>query len=255
MADDCKRNGLCLQAPTLSGFARSRSMIEELISRSPDLSTLHAWLAKWYVLGVGQGWSDDIVRDRTIAATEIQKALSVDPECSFSVAVDGFVRNNLTRQFDEAADRFNEAIDLDPSNALAWLLKANMHAFTDQGADAVACASRARSLSPLDPHSYFFDTLSATAFLANRDHSKALAFADRSYRANRRHASTVRVRAIALQCLDRGDEAREAKDELMLLQPSLTISGYLKDHAAAQFPIGREWASALAAAGVPKGSE
>jgi tetratricopeptide (TPR) repeat protein len=176
----------------------------------------------------------------------------LDPDCGFSLTVDGFVQNNLTRQFEVAANRFNEALDQDPNNPLAWLLKGNMNAFMGNGEDAVTCAARARALSPLDPHQYFFDTLSATAHLANNEYEIALAFADRSMRANNRHASTHRVRTIALQLLDRQKEAEKSATALMQLPGQFTVEGYLQNHSAATFAVGQKWTSALEAAGVPR---
>jgi TolB-like protein len=237
---------------SLGYFSRALPCLEELIKRKPRIALLHSWLAKWYILAVGQGWSDDIARDTARATDASRAALDLDPDCAFSLTIDGFVQNNLTRHFEIAASRFDEALSNDPNNALAWLLKGNMNAFMGNGQDAVACAARARSLSPLDPHQYFFDTLSATAHLANNEYETALTFADRSMRANSRHASTHRVRTIALQLLDRHQEAEKAAATLMQLPGQITVEGYLQNHSAATFAVGQKWASALEAAGVPR---
>jgi TolB-like protein len=237
---------------SLGYFSRARPCLEELIKRKPRIAMLHAWLAKWYVIAVGQGWSDNIPRDTVRASDASRAALDLDPDCAFSLTVDGFVQNNLTRHFEIAANRFDEALGNDPNNALAWLLKGNMNAFMGNGKDAVSCAARARALSPLDPHQYFFDTLSATAHLANNEYETALVFADRSMRANNRHASTHRVRTIALQLLDRQPEAKQAAAALMKLPGKITVESYLQNHSAATFAVGQQWASALEAAGVPR---
>jgi len=44
---------------SLGHFSRARPCLEELIKRKPRIAMLRAWLAKWYVLAVGQGWSDN----------------------------------------------------------------------------------------------------------------------------------------------------------------------------------------------------
>ncbi|WP_282604465.1 hypothetical protein [Pelagibius sp. Alg239-R121] len=235
----------------LGSFSQARPRLEELISRAPRCAALHAWLAMWYVLSVGQGWSVDFARDAATAADSGRRALDIDPECAFSLAVDGFVQNNLVKRFDVAAARFDEAIELDPNNALAWLLKGTMHAFVDQGSEAVSCTDRAQRLSPVDPYKYLYDSLAATARLSLRDFTGALELANRSFKANRRHISTLRVRTIALQSLGRTEEALTSAVELVRLQPSLTVEGYLKDHPAALFATGREWAEALRKSGVP----
>lgn len=236
---------------TLASFSKARTHVEEVIRRVPRHSIVHAWLSKWYILSVQQGWSTDLEKDAQIARECTQRALDLDPDCAFSLAIDGFVQNNLMKRFDTAHERFDAALDRDPNNALAWLLKGTLHAFVDDGPRAVEFTDRARTLSPLDPHHYFFDSLSATARLANADYATALALAERSLRANRRHTSTLRVRTIALQRLGREAEAASSAQELLKLEPSLTIAHYLHKHPAAEFRTGRDWADALRAAGVP----
>lgn len=236
---------------TLQSFSSARPQLEEIVRRAPGQAIPQAWLSKWYILSIQQGWSVDIAKDAALAQDWTRRALDLDPDCSFSLAIDGFVQNNLQKRFDQAADRFDHAIDMDCNNALAWLLKGTLNAFQDNGRYAVAYTSRARSLSPLDPHRYFFDSLSATAYLANRDYDTALDLADRSLRMNRRHTSTLRVKTIALHQLGRGDEARAAAAQLRSLDPGLTVEGYLKNHPAAEFRTGREWSAALRDSGIP----
>ena len=236
---------------SLVSFSSARPQLEELVHRAPRQAIPHAWLSKWYVLSIQQGWSVDFKQDGAIAERWTQHALDLDPDCTFSLAIDGFVQNNLLKRFDLAQERFDHAIDADCNNALAWLLKGTLHAFQDKGLEAVAYTSRARSLSPLDPYRYFFDSLSATAHLANGDYVKALDLAERSLRANRRHTSTLRVKTIALHQLGRGEDARAAADQLRRLDPGLTVEGYMRHHPAAMFRTGKEWSKALKESGIP----
>lgn len=235
-----------------AGFNRSRTQIEEVLGRVPGHSIVHAWLAKWYVLNVQQGWSADQAADARIAADCCKRALDLNPDCTFALAVDGFVKNNLLKRLDDAAARFDEAISIDPNNAFAWLLKGTLFAFEGRGSEAVACTNRARILSPLDPYGYFFDSLSATACASAEDYENALRLAERSLAANRRHTSTLRVRTVSLEMLGRHEDARQSAADLLRVDPDFTIEQYLSQHPAAMFATGRSWAKALAAAGVPR---
>lgn len=236
----------------LAGFSVSRQYLEEVVSRVPGSAIPLAWLSKWYVLSIQQGWSTDVAKDALVAQDYAARALDTDPTCSFSLSVDGFVQNNLLKNYDAAMDRFDEALSLDPSNPLSWLLKGTLHAFMDLGEEAVQCTDRARKLSPLDPHKYFFDSLSATAALSNQEFEKALRLADRSLKANVYHTSTRRVRTIALERMGRHEEAQRSAKTLLKLEPTLTIRRYLTQHPAANFETGRDWAEALRSAGVPE---
>lgn len=235
----------------LAGFSRARAQLEELIRRAPGHSLLHAWLGKWYILSIAQGWSTDIMGDKQKAADCAAQALDINPSCSFSLAIDGMIQNDRTRDISVASGRFRDALRIDPNNAFAWLLNARLHAFVGNGADAVKCADRACSLSPLDPHRYFFDNLAATAHVANGDYETGLNLVERSLAANNRHASGHRVRVVTLELLGRRDEAKRAARQLLRLEPGLTVKSYLDNHPAADFPNGQIWADALQRAGVP----
>lgn len=236
----------------LASFSRARVQLEELIRRCPDHAVLHSWLGKWYILSIAQGWSTDAQRDTQMATDCTGRALDINPHCSFSLAIDGMIQNNARKTFSVAASRFDDAVAIDPNNAIAWLLRSRLNSFVGRGEDAVACANRALALSPLDPYAYFFDSLAATAYVANGDCEQGLKLIDRSITANPRHTSSYRVRAVALDKLGRQDEAKQAVETLRRLEPSLTIKSYLNNHPAADYPIGREWANSLQRSGLPE---
>jgi adenylate cyclase len=110
---------------------------------------------------------------------------------------------------------------------------------------------RAAALSPLDPWRYYYDSLCATAALSARDYGRALELARRSLLANRTHVSTLRVIAIAASELGRMEEARAAVIELLKLDPTLTVSGYLARSPGRNFETGTIWAEALRRAKLP----
>jgi len=232
-------------------FEEARHLLQTLIDRASRQSIAHAWLAHWYVLRVQQGWSDDQQRDSYIALECTKRALDSDPDCSLALAIDGAVHTNLLKRLDVAQERYKLAVAANPNNALAWLLKGTLHAFTDEGTSAVQCTGMALKLSPLDPHRYYYDSLAATAHLTAGQDESALALAQRSLRANRSHTSTLRVMAVAQWRLGRRDEARQTVRRLLELEPELTIDRYLKRTPGAPYSIGKEIASVLHEAGVP----
>ncbi|MCO6381442.1 MAG: hypothetical protein JXQ91_18140 [Vannielia sp.] len=236
---------------SVQSFAKSKTYLEEVIERVPESAVLHGWMGKWHVLSVVQGWSSRLDEDTATARDFTARALDLQADNSFALTMDGLVNNNLLKRHDVAMRRYDEAIELDPNNALAWLLKGVLHAFTDDGDRAVTFTNRARALSPLDPQAYYFDSLSAAARLAAHDYEGALELAERSMKANRRHVSTLRARIVALYHLDRMEEARASAETLLRADPGFNIRGYLRDHPAAEFGSGRDWARALREAGIP----
>lgn len=236
---------------TPADFERARVILEHLIARDPRHPIPRAWLAKWHVLRVQQGWSQDLQREAALAHDQAKAALDSDPQCPLALAVDGFVNCLLLKDFDAAGKSYQRALEVNPNESLAWLFKGTMHAFKGEGAAAVQSADRARRLSPLDPVRYFYESLAASAAVAAGQYEEGLALAQRSWRANRRFASTLRAIVIAQVQLGRLSEARQSARILMELEPTLTASGYLRRHPSGVYPIGRQWSEALLAAGVP----
>lgn len=236
---------------TIRDFARARELVEEALRRAPHQAEAHAWLGKWYVLSVFNGWSSDTSRETAQAIECTARALDLSPDNAFCLTIDGFAHNNLLRRMDIASQRYDAALASNPNSALSWLLKGVLHAFRDEGALAVRSTGKARQLSPLDPFGYFYDSLNATAYLAEGNYPQALELAERSLLLNDRHISTLRTKIVALHKLGRCAEVVAAGQELLRRQPGFSVDGYLRTHPAADFEFGRNAAEALAAAGIP----
>ncbi|MBI2737727.1 MAG: tetratricopeptide repeat protein [Rhodospirillales bacterium] len=205
---------------SLPDFEESRRLLQALIDRGVRHPLPIAWLGNWHVLRVQQGWSDDPQRDTYLASECTKRALDMDPDNSLALAINGFVHVNLLKRFDVALESYERALAANPSNALAWLLKGTLHAFKSEGEQAIGHAERALSLSPLDPHRYFYESLAAIAAVAAGRYRRALELAQHSLRANRKHTSTWRSLAVAQWQLGRFDDARQSAQELLKLQPS-----------------------------------
>jgi adenylate cyclase len=232
-------------------FDRARQMLEVLTERAPRLAVPQAWFAKWHVLRVQQGWSEDARAEALLAQQRSRRALDDDPQCSLALAIDGFINTNLLRRLDIASERYSLALESNPNDSLAWLLKGTMHAFKGEAAEAVEMTARARALSPLDPLRYFYESLSATAALAAQDYVQAEALAEHSYRLNRKHASTLRALAISRWQLGKHDAARQMIQELLAIEPSFTITRFVERSPSTGYWTGKVWSETLRLAGAP----
>ena len=142
------------------------------------------------------------------------------------------MHTNLLKRFDIAQQRYDLAIQSNPNNSLALLLKGMLHAFRDEGEQAVRDTELALTLSPLDPHRYFYNSLAASANLTAGHYARALDLAKRSLRANRMHTSTWRVLTVAQWQLGMREEASNSAQQLLKLEPALTVSSYLVERPA-----------------------
>ncbi len=236
---------------SLNDIQLAHDLLQELINRVPRHPVPRAWMAHWHVLRVQQGWSSDIVRDGGVALDHTRRALDADPDCALALTIDGLVNTHFLKRLDVAQERYELAVQANPSCSLGWLLKGTLHAFMDQGEPAVDNTGKALALSPLDPHRYYYQSLAATANLAAGANETALALAQSSLRANRKHTSTLRVILNAQWRLGLHDAARQTAAELLTLEPGLTVSGWLSRTPSASFKLGKEFADVMRSVGVP----
>lgn len=236
---------------SLSDFNRAHDVLEALTARHPRHPDGYAWLAKWHILAVHQGWSTDAARSASMARDLARRALDHDQRCGLALVVSGMVKTFNDRRLDDAELHYQTALDANPSDALAWLLKGMVHAFRGEGEQAIAHTRHASVLSPLDPLRYYFDSLAASAEASAGNYEQAIALGSRSLRANTMHASTLRILTIAYAMLGRLDEARTMAARVLTLEPRFSVSAFLTRSPSADFSIGKQFASALAQAGIP----
>jgi class 3 adenylate cyclase/tetratricopeptide (TPR) repeat protein len=233
-------------------FERARQLLEHLSERWPRLPAPHAWRARWHLFSVIQGWSADPAADRSAALACCGRALALDEHSSVALAVAGSVRIQLERDVDGGIALYERAVQCNPSDSFAWTLMGTAHAFKGEGSSATQASGQAMRLSPLDPMHFLYDCHAASAALADGDHERARALAERSMRANGQHLSTCRVLAIAQMLCGRADDARRTIGRLRALDPNYTVSTWLDRSPSAAYAIGRRFAEVLAEAGLPR---
>lgn len=232
-------------------FNLAGELLTGLIERIPNAPTALAWKARWHVLKVQQGWADDPGLEARLALDCTGRALDIDPQNSGALVAEGFVRNNLLHDLDEAEELFDCALEMTPNDATGRALRAGLYTFRGEGLQAANDAERALHLAPLDPNRFFFQAMAAGANLANKDNARALELASSSLRLNRSHTSTLRIKAVAEWRLGKTDDARKTLAKLLKKQPNFTVSWWRQSSPAADYEMGRAFARSLKELGVP----
>ena len=237
---------------TRRDFTRARDIFFHLAERHQRNSAVPTWLAKWHVLEAAQGWSPDIGATTRLALTQSTRALDLDPDSSLALAIDGFVRADLLKDFEGAMDRYDTAIQINPSESVAWLFKGLLHGFRGEKTQAIEAVDHALLLSPLDPARYFFDSLAASAYLSAGSYARATELAKNSLRANSTHVSTYRALVIAQGIGGDTEGARSSAKRLVQLDPSFTVTKFLARRSGGGFDeMSKSFAEALRLAGIP----
>ena len=211
---------------SLTDFDAGRRLFEHLVERHPTSAIPRAWLGKWYMLRVAQGWSADTVKDGKRAASNALHALQFEPENSLCLVVKGVIDAYLEKNFESAEACYVKALLHNPNDALAHLQMAALYGWQGRGDEAIAAANESLALSPLDPHLYFSHCLVAAAHLGAGDYAAAISYAQQSLRANRMHVPTYKVIAMAQAMQGSLTEANQSISRLRQLSPEFTISSF-----------------------------
>lgn len=234
-------------------FDMAHQALLALRERAPRHAEPLAWLARWHLFRVVQGWADDPRQEGQLALDCANAALDLDPDSSLALTMLGNVHTNHLRDLDGAQALYEQALSLNPNESLAWLQKGNACAFSGDGAAALDHVGKAVSLSPLDPSRHHYLTILAGSALTAGDHARAIAAAREALQHNRGHVSTHRVLAIALAMSGQLDDARRSVQTLMRLEPHFTVAGFIARSPGARSGLAATFGQALLDAGAPPG--
>ena len=231
-------------------FEKGRDLLQALCERQPRASEVRAWLAKWHVLRVIRGISSAPAEDARRAMDACREALELAPDNPLALAVRGYALSQLMGDQDGAEKDIDQALSRAPNEVHAWLYRSVWSGHIGASGAAVQYALKARSLSPLDPHAYFVETVLATAYAADFQHENAIRVADTALRQDRLHPPALR--ALLLSQFEIGATADAQKTLATLLEatPGLTLASY-RGIGSVLSPVRQRVALALRALGLP----
>jgi adenylate cyclase len=232
-------------------FNLSRDVLLSLIERHDKISDLYAWLAKWHVLRATRGLAVDIQNEADQALELTTNALNLNPRSSFALAMEGFVYFHLKKDINTAKNRLELASQINPNESLAWLFLSVVYSFLGEVEHAMSASLKAMVLSPLDPIKYYYESLTATSFLAAGNFSDAIILCESSLKKNKLHAPTMRTLIASYVAIGNIQKAKLVAKDLIRLAPGFTVSFYRTQSAGARFQIGSSIADAMEIAGIP----
>ncbi len=234
-------------------FDRARLMLETLRERVPRHAAPAAWLARWHVFRVVQGWSSDVLKDGAQAKDFANRALDHDPNSSLALAMAGSVEAGINRNMDGARQLYDKALKHNPNEPLAWLLKSVAHGFLGDASAALESSERSLVLSPLDPLRFYYDSLSSAAAMGAREFARAIELANRAIVANCMHGSAYRTLTIAQVMSGFMVDACETVSKLLAVEPNSSVEQF-RSRSAVRSAQNDQFAEALAQAGLPLNS-
>ncbi|WP_270938200.1 winged helix-turn-helix domain-containing protein [Falsiroseomonas oryzae] len=206
---------------------RGRALLGQAMEADPDSALPFSYTAWWHSLRIAQGWAEE--PGETQAARDCaEAALRRDRHDAFALALRGFLHGYMEHDFATARRMLDQAVDVGPSCALAWSWGGALRCWLDEGADAVAWASRGLRLAPCDPFTFLHEHILAQARYTAGEMEQAVAAAHASMLSNPQHLANWRTLIASLVALGRMDEARRFALRLMELDPGFSLGGFLR---------------------------
>ncbi len=207
-------------------YLEAGELLREAIARDPDYAVAHAWYAFWHIFLVGQGWADDLQQAMREAGRLAERAVMLDPQDAKALTIAGHIRAFLHHRTREALTLHERAIMLNPNLAMAWALSAMTYCYLGEHDEAERRLNRYKKLSPLDPHAYFYDTISIYVSLFQHDFENAVARGRAVSESNPAFSSACKPYLAALGHLGLMDEAEQVRTRLLAIETDLTISRF-----------------------------
>jgi adenylate cyclase len=237
---------------TAESYQEAGALLERAIVLDPAYAQAHAYLAWWLNFRIGEGWSDDRDADRARALIVSQRAIELDHDDPFALAVAGHILSFMGNSPEEAMELFEQALALNQNSSLAWGLSALTLAYLGRADEALERLQNVWRLNPFDPLNFYFWIVAGIAeFVAGR-YDEAIVWLRRSRRANPRFIACLRTLAAALALS--GDEAGAelAARQLLEIEPSFRVSTFVSWYPLRRRDDLDRLTKGLRAAGLPE---
>ncbi|MBR0740926.1 adenylate/guanylate cyclase domain-containing protein [Bradyrhizobium liaoningense] len=207
-------------------FSQARGLLEQAISHDPNFATAYAYVALWYVFRIGEIGSPDPEGDVAAGAKYAQAAVARGGDDAFALAVQGHVLSYLLHDFQKAKAVLERAVTAGPSSAMAWSMASATSGFLGDGPSAVRQGEQGVRLSPLDARSFWHEGLLGQAHYVNGDYEQALEWVRSALARNELIRFNHRLLIVTLNALGRTEEAAQAAQRLVQIQPGFRLSSY-----------------------------
>jgi tetratricopeptide (TPR) repeat protein len=233
-------------------FFKAGELLAAAVVHDDGYAAAHAWWAYWYVMLLGQGWAKN-----SAAATEqtwslTKRAIALDPYDAHALTLAGHVRAFTHHRLEEAIALHEKAISINPNLPLAWLFSGLSHTYIGQHDEGSRRIRRARQLSPLDPHGFFFDMGLTLCHMLNGESAIALSAGRNAATANPEFSASFKALLSTLGYCDDAETRANILAQLLSLEPGFTVTEALA-RSPLYRPVDRErFADGLLRGGLPK---
>jgi TolB-like protein/tetratricopeptide (TPR) repeat protein len=159
----------------------------------------------------------------------------------------------LAQDYPRAKELLYRSLQINPNSAVTLRLTGIVEATTGDSSKGFDLLGRARRLSPRDPRDWLMSFLMTVACTSSGKYDEAITWAEKALTQKRGFAPALRQLAFALVKIGQRERAAEIVQEMLKIEPGVSIS-QLRTRVpfAGHRPVWEEFSEALRSAGLPE---
>jgi TolB-like protein/class 3 adenylate cyclase/Flp pilus assembly protein TadD len=208
--------GRVLVTQSVEGNRMARPLLERSVEIDPGFAEAHAWLAMSHHFAWAY-WGEATERHPVLALEAAQRAMSLDPEDAVAHAILADVLIFAGRS-EEGAAELAAALRINPNHADAWTFLGQLRAFEGSALEGIDYVRKALRLNPYPPGWYYW-LLGLAQYAAGRYEDAV----DTLRHESTRGMGSQRILAASLAQLGRVEEAQEEAKQFLASHPHFSM--------------------------------
>jgi TolB-like protein len=233
-------------------LAEALLCLERAVALDPTYAQAMALAAYCYAQRRHQAWARDIAGEAAEGLRLASRAVDLGKDNSNVLWMAAFAVRHLAMDSPRAKHLVDRSLQINPNSAIALAVAASIEVGMGNHARGLELTSRAERLSPRDPRGWFMAAVAGLAHFHAGQFELAEANLKRALVQNSRFATALRLLAASLAKLGRMDEATAVVQELLRIDPDLTIAKFRARSAFLVESVRGSIADALRLAGLPE---
>jgi len=208
---------------TQQSLAAALRCLQQALAIDPSYAPALGLAAYCHVERGIQGWAQDLEAEATEGLRLAVRAVELARDDANVLWMAAYAGRSFGMDQDHAKELLDRSLHLNPNSAMALTIAAWNQALVDPPA-ALELLRRAERLSPRDPRAWVMAAAGAFAHYIAGQFKDAASLAKKALAQNPRSARALRLLAASLAKLGERDRAAAAIQEVVAIDPQLTIS-------------------------------
>jgi TolB-like protein len=237
---------------TDQSLAQALRCLEQALAIDPLYAQAMALAAYCYAHRHREGWE----QNRAIEAAEglrlASRAIELDRDDANVLWMAAYAVRHLAMDGKRAKQLVDRSLQLNPNSAIALAISARTEVGIGNSTKALELARRAERLSPRDPRGWFIAMVVGLAHFHRGEFDEAVSSMKKTLAQHPHSGMALRILAGSLAKLGRMDEASAVVQELLKIEPELTISKWSARSIYLEESVRNKIADGLRLAGLPE---